>query len=65
MMISGGCVLYVLEVNPYGAVWAPFIIVRQKTRFNHPEYFRARYVQFNALDRAADLLIQKTCSDAR
>ena len=30
-----------------------------------PEYSRARYAQFNALDRAADLLIQKTRSDAR
>ena len=30
-----------------------------------PEHVRARYAQFNALDRAANLLIQKTRSDAR
>jgi hypothetical protein len=49
--------LYVLEVNPHGAVWhlsSPFV------RDVDPEYVRARYAQFNALDRAADLLIQKT-----
>jgi len=51
--------LYVLEVNPHGAVW----------HFSHakdidPEYVRARYTQFNALDLAAELLIQKTRTDA-
>jgi hypothetical protein len=53
---------YVLEVNPHGNVWhlsSPFV------RKVDPEYVRARYAQFNALDRAADLLIQKTRSDAR
>jgi len=54
--------LYVLEVNPHGNVWhlsSPFV------RKVDPEYVRARYAQFNALDRAANLLIQKTRSDAR
>jgi len=51
--------LYVLEVNPHGAVW----------HFAHatdidPEYVRARYSQFNALDLAAELLIQKTRAEA-
>ncbi len=54
--------LYVLEVNPHGNVWhlsSPF------AKKVDPEYVRARYAQFNALDRAADLLIQKTRTDAR
>jgi hypothetical protein len=48
--------LYVLEVNPHGAVWhfsSPF------AKNLDPEYVRERYAQFNALDLAADLLIQK------
>ena len=52
---------YVLEVNPHGNVWhlsSPF------ARKVDPEYVRARYAQFNALGRAAELLIQKTRSDA-
>jgi hypothetical protein len=54
--------LYVLEVNPHGAVWhlsSPF------TKELDPTYARARYDQFNALDRAAELLIQKTRSEAK
>src|SRR5262245_14085160 len=54
--------LYVLEVNPYGAVWH---LSSSFAKRLDPEYFRARYTQFNALDRAADLLIKKTRSDAR
>ncbi len=53
--------LYVLEVNPHGAVWhlsSPF------SENLDPEYVRARYAQFNALDLAADLLIQKTRAEA-
>src|SRR5450755_4160024 len=53
--------LYVLEVNPHGAVWhfsSPF------AKNLDPEYVRERYAQFNALDLAADLLIQKTRTDA-
>ena len=53
--------LYLLEVNPHGSVWhlsSPFV------KKVDPEYVRARYAQFNALDRAANLLIQKTRSDA-
>jgi hypothetical protein len=54
--------LSVLEVNSHGDVWhlsSPFV------KKVDPEYVRARYAQFNALDRAADLLIQKTRTDAR
>lgn len=53
--------LYVLEVNPHGAVWhfsSPF------AKELDPEYVRERYAQFNALDLAADLLIHKTRADA-
>jgi hypothetical protein len=49
--------LLVLEVNPHGDVWhlsSPF------AKTIDPEYARARYAQFNALDRAAGLLVQKT-----
>jgi hypothetical protein len=54
--------LYVLEMNPYGAVWHLSSFLAKEL---DPEHVRARYAQFNALDRAADLLIQKTRSDAR
>jgi hypothetical protein len=54
--------LFVLEVNPHGAVWHLSSSYAKKVA---PEYVRARYAQFNALDRAADLLIQKTRSHAR
>jgi Prokaryotic glutathione synthetase, ATP-grasp domain len=54
--------LYVLEVNPHGAVWHLSSLFAKEV---DPEYVRARYAQFNALDRAADLLIQKTRTDAR
>ena len=54
--------LYVLEVNPYGAVWH---LSSSFAKNLDPDHLRARYTQFNALDRAADLLIQKTRSDAR
>ena len=57
--------LYVLEVNPYGAVWHLSSSFAKRLKKLDPEYSRARYAQFNALDRAADLLIQKTRSDAR
>jgi hypothetical protein len=53
--------LYVLEVNPHGAVWhfsSPF------AKKLDPEYTRERYAQFNALDLVADLLIQKTRTEA-
>ena len=52
---------YVLEVNPHGAVWhfsSPF------AKNVDPEYVRERYAQFNGLDVAADLLIQKTRAEA-
>ena len=55
--------LYVLEVNRYGAVWhlSSSFLAKELD----PEHVRARYAQFNALDRAANLLIEKTRSDAR
>jgi hypothetical protein len=51
--------LYVLEVNPHGAVWH-----FAHTKDIDPEYVRARYTQFDALDLAADLLIEKTRAEA-
>jgi len=53
--------LYVLEVNPHGAVWH---LSSRLARKMDPEHVRARYAQFNALDLAADLLIQQTRTDA-
>jgi hypothetical protein len=53
--------LYVLEVNPHGAVWHLSSAFARKI---DPEYVRDRYAQFNALDRAADLLIERTRADA-
>lgn len=49
--------LYVLEVNCHGAVWHLSSPLAKKL---DPQHIRERYAQFNALDRAADLLIQKT-----
>jgi hypothetical protein len=54
--------LYVLEVNPHGNVWHLSSTFAKKL---DPEYVRDRYAQFNALDRAADLLIQETRTHAR
>ncbi len=54
--------LYVLEVNSHGAVWHLSSQLAKKTM--DPEHIRDLYSQFNALDRAADLLIQKTRNDA-
>jgi hypothetical protein len=53
--------LYVLEVNPHGAVWHLSSPLAKKM---DPEHVSDLYAQFNALDRAADLLIQKTRTDA-
>ena len=53
--------LYVLEVNPYGAVWH---LSSPLTKTFSPEHVRELYAQFNALDRVADLLIQKTRAEA-
>jgi hypothetical protein len=53
--------LYVLEVNPYGAVWH---LSSPLARTFSPDHVRELYAQFNALDRVADLLIQKTRAEA-
>lgn len=53
--------LYVLEVNPHGDVWH---LSSPLAKRSDPEHVRERYAQFNALDLAADLLIQKTRTDA-
>jgi hypothetical protein len=53
--------LYVLEVNPHGAVWHLSSPLAKKMDRKH---VRELYAQFNALDLAADLLVQKTRSDA-
>jgi hypothetical protein len=49
--------LYLLEVNPVGIAWNFSSRLAMKI---DPEHNRERYAQFNALDCAADLLIQKT-----
>lgn len=49
--------LYVLEVNSHGAVWHLSSPLAKKL---DPKHVRERYAQFNALDRAARLLIEKT-----
>jgi hypothetical protein len=53
--------LYVLEVNPHGAVWH---LSSANSKTYDPEYLRELYAQFNALELAADLLIQKTRAEA-
>ena len=52
--------LWVLEANPHGMVWHLSSSMLSKT----PEHKRELYAQFNALDRAADMLIQKTRAEA-
>jgi hypothetical protein len=54
--------LYVLEVNPHGCVWH---LSSPLSRKIDPSHVRDLYTQFNALDRAADILIEKTRSAAR
>ena len=54
--------LYVLEVNPHGAVWHLSSTLSRKL---DPAVVRGLYAQFNALELAADLLIQKTRAEAR
>jgi len=49
--------LYVMEVNSHGDVWHLSSPLAKKF---DPQHIRERYAQFNALDRAAELLIQKT-----
>ena len=51
--------LWVLEANPHGSVWH-----LSSTLSKTPEHKRELYAQFNALDRAADLLIQKARAEA-
>jgi hypothetical protein len=53
--------LYVLEVNPHGAVWHFSSAVGKKL---DPELIRDLYAQFNALELAADLLIERTLAEA-
>jgi hypothetical protein len=53
--------LYVLEVNPHGAIWHLSSPLGKRL---DPELRRGLYTQFNALDLAADLLIQKTRAEA-
>jgi hypothetical protein len=51
-----------LEVKSVRRRLAPFSFLAKEL---DQEHVRARYAQFNALDRAANLLIEKTRSDAR
>ena len=48
--------LYVLEVNPHGAVWH---LSSSFAKTMDQKHTRELYAQFNALDRAANLLIKK------
>jgi hypothetical protein len=52
--------LYILEVNSHGAVWHLSSGLLKK----NSAQAKASYAQFNALDLAANLLIQKTRSEA-
>ena len=49
--------LYVLEVNPHGHIWH---LSSKVAKTNDPQHLRDHYAQFNALDRIAELLIEKT-----
>lgn len=53
--------LHVLEVNPHGAVWHLSSSLGKRM---DPAHVRDLYAQFDALDRAADLLIEKTRAEA-
>jgi hypothetical protein len=53
--------LYVLEVNPHGSVWHLSSTLAKKA---DPAHVRDLYAQFNALDLAADLLIERTRAEA-
>ena len=53
--------LYVLEVNPHGHVWHLSSTLAKKME---PEHVRDLYTQFNALELAADLLIERTRAEA-
>jgi hypothetical protein len=54
--------LHVLEVNPHGAVWHFSSTLGKKM---DPGHVRDLYAQFNALELAADLLIERTRAEAR
>ena len=55
--------LFVLELNAAGTVWH---LSSATGRARYPDDFRKKlYAQFNALDRIADLLIEKTRAEAR
>jgi hypothetical protein len=56
--------LWLLEVNPHGNVWHLSSRISTTWPSMTPEHRRERYTQFSALDRAADLLIQKTRAEA-
>jgi hypothetical protein len=53
---------YVLEVNPHGAVWHLSSTLSRKL---DPAVVRDLYAQFGALDLTADILIERTRSEAR
>jgi hypothetical protein len=55
--------LYVLETNPGGFTWHLSSGLAKKT-FT-PEHIRNIYQQFDALERAAQLLVEKTRAEAR
>jgi len=53
--------LFVIEVNSGGQIWN---FSSQRSEVYDPSFRRSLYTQFNALDRAADLLIEKTRASA-
>ena len=53
---------YVLEVNPAGDTW--HLSSLQAKNFYSAEHVRNLYAQFGALDRVAQLLIEKTRAEA-
>jgi hypothetical protein len=53
--------LFVIEVNSGGHIWN---FSSNRSRSYTSQFRRSLYTQFNALDRAADLLIEKTRAEA-
>jgi glutathione synthase/RimK-type ligase-like ATP-grasp enzyme len=59
---AGTGALYAMEVNPAGDTWHLSSLLTKN--FFTPEHTQELYAQFNALDRVAQLLIEKTRAEA-
>lgn len=55
--------LYITETNPSGYVWHFSSVYGEK--IFPPDFRASMYAQFNALDRIADILIEKTRAEAK